>query len=158
LFFFFCLIVSSLHFFSHSFFLCLLTVSFSFFFHNNKMKKIYQSQVLNLRPSTKHDSWQSLQHTTLGDYIELQIILFSYFYFLLYFLFLFPFLYSLFFNIFPLFEMRCKFVLAIITSCFGYKYLVRSIIATCSDSCSDLFFYETVGAARAAPTFLFSYI
>jgi hypothetical protein len=33
-----------------------------------------------------------------------------------------------------LFEMRCKFVLIIIISCSGYKYLVRAIITTCSDT------------------------
>jgi hypothetical protein len=47
---------------------------------------------------------------------------------------LFPFKYSP-INIF-LFEMRCKFVLAIIISYSGYKYLVRAIITTCSDPCS----------------------
>jgi hypothetical protein len=38
--------------------------------------------------------------------------------------------------------MRCKFVLVIIISCSGYKYLVRAIITTCSDPCSDLFSFE----------------
>jgi hypothetical protein len=38
-----------------------------------------------------------------------------------------------------LFETRCKFVLARIISCSGYKYVVRSIITSCSDPCSDLF-------------------
>jgi hypothetical protein len=55
-------------------------------------------------------------------------------------------LYSFIFNIFPpliilLFEMRCKFVLTRIISCSGYKYLVRAIITTCSDPCSDLFWH-----------------
>jgi hypothetical protein len=39
-----------------------------------------------------------------------------------------------------LFKMRRKFVLAIIISCSGYKYLVRAIITTCSDHCSDTTF------------------
>jgi hypothetical protein len=59
-------------------------------------------------------------------------LVFSYlfiYHFLLYFLFLFLFLYSFLFNIFPvliflLFELRCKFILAILISCFGHKYLV----------------------------------
>jgi hypothetical protein len=41
--------------------------------------------------------------------------------------------------IFLLFEMRCKFVLARLIRCSGYKYIVRAIITTCSDPCSDLF-------------------
>jgi hypothetical protein len=40
---------------------------------------------------------------------------------------------------FLLFEMRCKFVLAIIISCSDNKYLVRAIITTCCDPCSNLF-------------------
>jgi hypothetical protein len=53
-------------------------------------------------------------------------------------------LYSVFFNIFSaliflLFEIRCKFVLAIIISCAGYKYPIWAIITICSDLCSDLF-------------------
>jgi hypothetical protein len=41
--------------------------------------------------------------------------------------------------IFLLFEMRCKFILARIISCSGYKYLVWAIITTCSDPCFDMF-------------------
>jgi hypothetical protein len=40
-----------------------------------------------------------------------------------------------------LFEMRCKFVLARIINCSGYKYLVRSIIKMYSDLCSDLLWH-----------------
>jgi hypothetical protein len=64
-------------------------------------------------------------------------------YFLLYF-FMFPIFIFLPSNIFPsiktfIIKMRCKFILARIISRSGYKYLVRAIITTCSDSCSDLF-------------------
>jgi hypothetical protein len=53
----------------------------------------------------------------------------------------FPFLYSFLFNIFSslmflLLEMRCKFVLARVINCSGYKYLVRAMITTCSDNTS----------------------
>jgi hypothetical protein len=44
--------------------------------------------------------------------------------------------------------MRCKFVIARIISCSGYKYLVRTIITTCSDPCSDLFWHYICFCAR----------
>jgi hypothetical protein len=63
--------------------------------------------------------------------------------------FLFPFFNSSFLIfsrslIFLFFEMRCKFVLARIISISDYKDLVRAIITTYSDPCSD----TTVGFVR----------
>jgi hypothetical protein len=74
------------------------------------------------------------------------LFLFSfYLFFTFYCIFLFLFLYSFLFNIFSpliflLFEIRCKFVLARIISCSGYKCLVRVVITICSDPCSDTTF------------------
>jgi hypothetical protein len=70
------------------------------------------------------------------SYLFWHFILFLYFHFyILSFWIFFPPL------IFLLFEMGCKFVLARIISCSGYKYLVRAIITICSDACSDLFWH-----------------